>query len=195
MNIKKNSKLMSEDHPSNSIFILTIIAIVVLGAIFLYILNKPAGSETGDNLSPGICIAGTDCSPQITQNYSKENLTVSEKKMSTDLLQLIGIVKLPSGMNQDAFEHQMKQAQQLKWIDVNGKTTNDTISGRKVVHVYVKTLKNSDPNLVISYTWNVSDSDPSNAIIVAWVEPDNLPKLASLDAVQSIWTVLQPINN
>jgi hypothetical protein len=63
------------------------------------------------------------------------------------------------------------------------------------VRVYVKTLKNSDPNLVVPYTWNVSDSDPSNNIIVAWVEPDNLPKLASLDAVQSIWTVLQPINN
>jgi hypothetical protein len=186
---------MSDEHSSNSIVILTIIAIVILGAIFLYIMNKSAVSGTGDNLSFGLCNAGQDCSPQVTQNYSKENLTVSEKKMSTDLLQLIGIVKLPSGMNQDAFENQMKQARQLTWIDVKGETTNDTMSGRKVVHVYIKTQKNSDPNLVVPYMWNVSDSDPSNAIIVAWVEPDNLPKLASLDAVQSIWTVLQPINN
>ena len=149
----------------------------------------------GDNQTPYVCKEGQNCSLQSTPDSSKENLTAAQKKMSTDLLQLIGVLGLPSEMTRDAFEQQMKRARQLKWVDENGATTNDTRTGQKLVYVYVKTRERSDPNAVIPYVWNISNSDPTNAIIVAWVEPDNLLKLASLESVQSIQTVLPPITN
>jgi NhaP-type Na+/H+ and K+/H+ antiporter len=200
MVIQKNSKSMTDGNSSNSLFILIIVAIVVIGALLLYALNNLPGVVTGDSQSPGVCKSGPDCPPQVTQEqvtqeFSKENLTASQKKISTDLLQLIGVISLPSGMSRDDFEQQMKQARQIKWVDATGVITNETKTGRKVVNVYIKTITSSPTNLVNPYIWNISNADQANALIVAWVEPDNLLKLASLDDVQSIRTVLPPVNN
>jgi hypothetical protein len=186
---------MTDENFSNSMFILIIVAIVVLGALLLYALSNLSGVATGDSQSPGVCTKGQTCPPEIAPGLSKENLTASQKKMSTDLLQLTGIIGLPSGMTKDAFEQQMKQGRQLKWVDDTGAVTNDTKTGRKVVQVYIKTISNSSSNVIYAYIWNVSNADPSNALIAAWVEPENLPKLASLDEVQSIQTVMPPVNN
>jgi hypothetical protein len=186
---------MTDENFSNSFFILIIVAIVVLGALLLYALSNLSGLATGDSQSPGICKTGQNCLEQVTQDFSKDNLTASQKKMSTELRQLIGITVLPSGMTHEAFEQQMKQARQIKWVDETGAVTNDTKSGRKVVNVYIKTIGNSSANLINQYIWNVSNADPANAIIAAWVEPDNLPKLAAIDAVHSIRTVTPPVNN
>jgi hypothetical protein len=186
---------MTDANSGNSVFILIIIAILVVGAILLYALNNFPGADSVNNQSPDVCKTGHNCLVPVTQDFSKENLTASQKKMSTDLLQLVGIVSLPSGMTQEMFEQQMKQARQIKWVDDTGVITNDTRTGRKVVNVYIKTISNSSLNLVNPYIWNVSNADPANSLIVAWIEPNNLLKLADLDAVQSIQTVVPPVNN
>jgi hypothetical protein len=186
---------MTDANSRNSLFILIIIAVVIAGALLLYAFNNIPGVVPTDNQSPVVCKTGQICPLPITQDSTKGNLTASQKKMSTDLLQLIGIISLPPGMTREDFELQMKQSRQITWVDAAGAVTNDTKTGLKVVNVYIKTINNSSPNLVHPYIWNISNADPANAIIVAWVEPDNLLKLADLDAVQSIRTVMPPLNN
>jgi hypothetical protein len=195
MNFKKNPKIMSDEYPGKYVFILIIIAIVIFGAIILYALNKPSGVVSDGQNVPDVCKEGQNCVQQVTPDFSKGNLTDAQKKISTDLLQLIGIFSLPSGLTQNAFEQQMIQAGQIKWVDNTGAITNDTKTGRKVVNVYIKTTNNPPQYLLNPYIWNVSNADPANALIVAWVEPDNLLKLASLDTVQSIRTIMPPVNN
>jgi len=186
---------MSEEYSRFSVFIFIIIAIVVLGAIIVYALPMLPVGFTPHNQSSVVCNAGQTCSLQNTTDFLKENLTDAQKKMSTDLLQLTGSISLPSGMTRDAFEAQMKQDRQLTWVDEEGAPSTDTKTGLKVVYIYIKTRENTPQNLVYPYVWNISNADPANNIVVAWVEPDNLLKLASLESVQSIWTVMPPVTN
>ena len=122
----------------------------------------------------------------------KENLTDAQKKLSTDLLQLIGIINLTKGITRDTFEQQMKQNHQLKWVDDNGATITG-ISGHKLVYVYITPRENANQSLIKSNVWNITNTDPSFNLIVAWVDVDNLLNLASIDSVKSIRTVTPPI--
>jgi hypothetical protein len=120
------------------------------------------------------------------------NLTEAQKKLSTDLLQLIGIINLPKGITQDTLEQQMKQNHQLKWVDETGVSSNGTIR-HKLVYVYITTNENADQNLIKANIWNITNSDTSFNIIVAWVDTDNLQNLAMIDSIKSIRTVIPPM--
>jgi hypothetical protein len=136
------------------------------------------------------CGCITQSQPMIP---SKANLTDSQKKLSTDLLQLLDIIKLPSGITQDLLINQMEKDNQLIWIDENGMQTNEKSNANKMVYVYIKTSDNSDLTYLKSVVWNITDTDSANNLVVAWVDTNNLINLASLDSVQSIRTVTPPM--
>ena len=144
--------------------------------------------------SPFICKEGQNCSKQNISVISKNNLSIAEKKLSTDLLLLTGSIDFPTGMTRDMLEQQMKQDHQLMWIDITGsKTENKTDNA--VVYVYIKTGNKIDADLLESYVWNVTNTDPANQIFVAWMNVNNLTTLASLDSVLSIQTVVPPLTS
>ena len=133
----------------------------------------------------------------VTQSHqtipSKDNLTEAQKKISTDLLQLAGIINLPSGITRDSLEQQMEKNHQLIWIDENGTITDEKSTAHALVYVYIKTLDTPDLPLLKTKVWNITDTDPANKLVVAWVDTNNLFSLASLDSVQSVRTVTPPM--
>jgi len=133
--------------------------------------------------------------PDVSKNLSivsKNNFTDAQKKLSTDLLQLIGVINLPDGISRNMLEQQMNQNRQLKWVDDSGATINET-TGHKLVYVYITTGKNTNESLIKASVWNITDIDPANNLVVAWVDTNNLINLASLESVQSIQTVTPPM--
>jgi hypothetical protein len=139
-----------------------------------------------------ICGCVTQSHPTIP---SKDNLTDSQKKVSTDLLQLLEIITLPSGITHDVLERQMEKSHQLMWVDENGTKTNEKSNAHTLVYVYIKTRDTPDLIPLKAIVWNITDIDSSNNLVVAWVDTNNLIDLASLDSVQSIRTVTPPITN
>jgi hypothetical protein len=122
-----------------------------------------------------------------------DNLTDAKKKLSTDLLQLTGIIKLPERMTRDDLEQLMEKDHQLIWVDENGNETDEKSKSHKLVYIYIKTRDNTDLNVLKTIVWNITDTDSANNLVVAWVDTDNLVSLASLDSVQSIQTVTPPM--
>jgi hypothetical protein len=175
--------MIAMEYSKNYVFILIIIAIVILAAFLLYAFNKPAAIVTGDNHSSFVCKEGQNCSLQGTPDFFKENLTVAQKKLSTDLLMLTDSRYLPIGMTPDALELQMEQNHQLTYVAETGDT---------LVYVYIKTSDNTDTTAINSLVWNVTNTDSANHLVVAWMNVNNLTTVASLDFVQSIKSVISP---
>lgn len=123
----------------------------------------------------------------------KDNLTDTQKKLSTDLLELIGIINLPSGTTRDVLEQQMEKDHQLIWVDENGTKTNEKSSAHRLVYVYIRTRDNTNLTSLKTNVWNITDADSAHNLVVAWVDTNNLINLASLDSVQSIRTVTPPM--
>jgi hypothetical protein len=141
-----------------------------------------------------LCKNGQECSLETLSTISEVNLTDAQKKLSTDLLQLIGAINLPNGITKDILEQQMKQNHQLRFVDDADMPANGT-SGHKLVYVYISTRENADQNAIKANVWNITHSDPDFNLIVAWVDADNLMNLASIESVKSIRTVMPPITN
>ena len=175
--------MIAMEYSKNYVFILIIIAIVILAAFLLYAFNKPAAIVTGGNQSSFVCKEGQNCSLQGTPDFSKENLTVAQKKLSTDLLMLTDSRYLPIGMTPDALELQMEQNHQLTYVAETGDT---------LVYVYIKTSDNTDTTAINALVWNVTNTDSANHLVVAWMDVNNLTPVASLDFVQSIKSVISP---
>jgi hypothetical protein len=129
-----------------------------------------------------VCIAG--CVSDVPHQVQKDNLSVAQKKLSTDLLQLTDSRFLPVGMTHDALELQMERNRQL---------THGAEKGDTLVYVYIKTSENADTTSINAVVYNVTNADPANHLVVAWVDIRNLINLASLDSVQSIQTVTPPM--
>lgn len=139
-----------------------------------------------------VCVAG--CGSNVPPPIQKDNLSVAQKKMSSDLLRLSDAKYLSPGMTRQALELQMETDHQLMYVDEKGQSTQDNKTGYLLVYVYIKTKENTNPDLINPYVWNVTDKDPANRIFVAWVDVRKINELASLEGVESIQTVVLPIS-
>jgi hypothetical protein len=160
-----------------------ILGVILVGSIIFFIY-KPFESPLQQNTSLDTCPPGQKCPTGNSTLLSKDNLTQTQKKISTDLLQLTDSRYLPVGMTRDALELQMEQNHQLTHVAQTGET---------LVYVYIQTSASADTTPINSSVWNVTNSDPANHLVVAWVDVSNLINLASLESVQSIQTVTPPI--
>jgi hypothetical protein len=136
------------------------------------------------NTSLYTCPNGQECRPGNRTLVLKDNLTPTQKKISTDLLQLTDNRYMPSGMTKDTLERQMEQNHQL---------THETETGKTLVYVYIQMNASDDITSLNSFVWNVTDRDPANHLVVAWVNINDLINLASLESVQFIRTVSPPV--
>jgi len=113
-------------------------------------------------------------------SISRANLTDVEKKLSTDLLQLLDRSPLPDGQNRGTLETQMEQSRQFH-------------RANNLVYVYVYLIEPARTQTIESYVWEVTDRDESAHIAVAWVMVNDLERLASLEEVRTIRTVMPPL--
>jgi len=121
----------------------------------------------------------------------KAILHKSQKKLSTDLLQLIHPEFLPKANSLEAHASQMKRLNQFKAADM-GKNQEERI-GQGMVYVYVYLNSSSSTGAINGYAFEVTDRDEKNNLAVAWVKVNDLEKLAALEEVRAIRSVMPPI--
>ncbi|NIA10214.1 MAG: hypothetical protein GWP10_10950, partial [Nitrospiraceae bacterium] len=119
----------------------------------------------------------------------KSNLTDAQKKLSTDLLQLLGSSFLPEGQNRETLELQMKRSGQFRQAS-SVSSASDGRMADDMVYVYVYLKPPAETRTIEPYVWKVTDRDEKNH--VAWVEVNGLETLASLAEVRTIRTVMPP---
>jgi len=113
---------------------------------------------------------------------NKDNLSEPQKKISTDLLQLI---------NNDFV---MEDARQFLSADSIFPVTNEIIVD-DLVYVYIYLKPGEGTQVISSYDLEVTDRDEENHFASAWVKVKDLETIASLDAVRAVRTVLPPVIN
>ena len=123
----------------------------------------------------------------------KSNLTDAQKKLSTDLLQLVNSSFLPEGQNRETLEMQMKRLGQFHPASSVSLARDVGRVAGDLVYVYVYLKPPAGTPTIEPYVWEVTDRDKKNHLAVAWVEVKDLETLASLEAVQTIRTVMPPL--
>ena len=127
-------KIVSEHNFQNLLFYIIIIAIIFLVGWMVYAVY---GSTffPGKNQSPGICTDKNYCIKQNVSEIPKNNLTDSQKKLSTDLLLASG-----SGENKE---------NQLVYVYI---TTSEG-ADLAVINPYVSNITNTDPANHLFVAW------------------------------------------
>jgi len=162
--------------------------------------NSSAANAADSNDSPYVCngryndnAAGTDTASFASKAKSilqienaKSCRTDAQKKLSTDLLQLLNSSLCPSGQKQETLESQMQRLKQFRKAG-DGRAADD------MVYVYVYLKPPAGIRVIEPYVWELAGRDETNHLAVAWVEVNDLETLASLDEVRAIRTVMPPI--
>ncbi len=120
-----------------------------------------------------------------------EQLTEGKKKLSADLLQLIDSKFLPEGTNIDTHAREMENVAQFR-PSVSIAAPEDRINEGEV-YVYIYLNPNASTWIIDSYVEKVTDRDEEKRIAVAWVKVKNLERLASLEDIRTIRTVMPPV--
>lgn len=102
----------------------------------------------------------------------KRNMTDAEKKLSTDLLELLEATKSQSSTE----------------AVVNS-------DGQNLVYVYVYLYKGNNTDSIEPVVQEITDWDEENSVAVAWISVNELESLASLKEVKNIRTVMPPVVN
>ncbi len=130
--------------------------------------------------------------PEIQRlNELKANLTTSQQKLSTDLLQLIRPEFLPKATSLEHHSETMKSLKQFKPFEQSANFEESISEGTVYVYVYLNQAYST--SIINSFSEDVTDRDEENHIAVVWVKVKNLEALASLNAVRIVRTVMPPI--
>lgn len=124
-----------------------------------------------------------------TMESKKTELSPVQKKLSTDLLQLVNENFLLPGQTLDAVKKQMQELKQFR--PAGAVCTTGEVSG-DMVYVYIYLNPTASTSIIDPYACEVDGRDEENNIAVAWVEVNNLEALAALEGVRSIRPVLPP---
>lgn len=122
----------------------------------------------------------------------KINLTDPQKKLSTDLLQLINSDYLPKSQTRETHELQMESLGQFR----SASSVSTRAEGRladDLVYVYIYLKPSAGTQTLEPYVWEITDRDEENHLAVAWVGVKDLEALASLETVRAIRTVMPPL--
>ena len=122
----------------------------------------------------------------------KSDLTGAQKKLSTDLLQLLDSTFLPYGQDGGTLEMQMTHLRQFRPASSVSPATDGRVAG-DMVYVYVSLEPFAETRTIEPYVWEVTNRDEENHLAVAWVEVNDLETLASQEEVRTIRTVMPPI--
>jgi len=167
------------------ILIFIIIILVVFLGLIQYIEDRSEGKSLNENQSLSDCKNGYECFVKNTSGPpTSDNLTEDQKKLSTDLLQLLGIIDLPPDMTRDSLIQRMINDHQLKQIDGT--------SGKLFVQTYIYLNSNAQVPDLTDYLFDLKYTDLENHILVAWIDVNNVTRVASFETVREISTIIPP---
>jgi len=168
-----------------------ILAVIIAVSVFTVVIPGIASEPSNTKVTVDISSASRAKSILQIENV-KPNLTDAQKKLSTDLLQLLDSSFIPQGQNRETLEMQMKNLGQFRPASSISPTRDGRVADDLVyVYVYLKPLAGTPT--IEHYVWEVTDRDEENHLAVAWVEVNELETLASLEVVRTIRTVMPPL--
>ncbi len=121
----------------------------------------------------------------VSAKKEKAPRSKAQKKLATQLLQLVDSEMLPKGTSKDNALRQMAKRKQVTF----GKTKS---AGSASAQVYIKLQKDADIG-AISALAKIKGQDLKNNLVVASVPVDQLEALAELDSVAAVQSVLPPV--
>ena len=121
----------------------------------------------------------------------KSNLTLPQKKLSTDLVQLIDQEFLPSATGLQSHVNSMLKLNQIKLFEQGADLEEQVTEGS--VYVYIFLHEGFTTYSLNGYAGEITNRDEKNNMAVAWIKVKNLEALASLDVVRTIRSVMPPI--
>jgi PGF-pre-PGF domain-containing protein len=169
------------------IFNLGIISLILLSTGVGYATNADIQNNSDDAYLKAEYTSAFEGIAQI--EYSKSGMTDAQQKLSTDLLKLI---------NENDLDEELQVAELQMDTPAQFSTTNfisrnvDAQIPDDLVYTYIDLNPSSNIENIEPYVWSITDRDAKNKIAVAWVEVGNLEKLAGIEGVRSIRTVLPP---
>lgn len=127
---------------------------------------------------------------QISEmDKADQALTPAERKIGSDLLQLIKPEMLPDGISRDEQLNQMRSMKKVLRAPFRS-GTNDSEA-----YVYIKVKPGIDPDVLSQYVDEITDRSDELNLIVAKVSVNRLEELAARDEVLQIRTVTPPVCN
>ncbi len=165
---------------------------MVVLAVVLIAASSVIGWANTMSIDPGITAQTHAARERISRmRILKAALSESQKKLSTDLLQLTDSKFLPEGTTRAAHAATMEH-----WGQFFPEGALPALEGKmseERVYVYVYLRSNVPTNRIDSYALEVTDRDEKNHLAVAWIAVNRLEALASLDGVRVIRTVVPPV--
>jgi len=123
--------MLKEQSPDYLFLIIPIIMIILVGWI-IYSIYIPMPADT---YSQKMCTSDQNCSKQYLLKTSKDNITEAQKKLSTDLLQLIG--------------SDNKTENQLVYVYITTRERADSA----LINQYIWNITNTDPANHLVVAW------------------------------------------
>lgn len=164
----------------NLILIIGIVLTIFSSSVFAA-CSSPAATED-ENKTPEVVVS------QLSGKVDKYNMTDAEKKLSTDLLNLIKATASQS-FSEPAGISNGFQSSNFVSADTANAVNED------LVYVYVYLNDGTNMEVIQPFVQEITDQDEENAVAVAWISVNGLEELASLEEVRNIRTVIPPITN
>jgi len=169
------------------IFNLVIISLILFSTGIGYATNTDIQNNSADAYFKAESTSVFESIAQIED--SKSSMTDAQQKLSTDLLKLIN----ENDPDEELIitELQMDTPAQFSTTNFISKNLDNQIPD-DLVYAYIYFDPSSKIENIEPYVWSITDRDAKNKIAVAWVEVSNLEKLAGIEDVRNIRTVLPP---
>lgn len=164
----------------NLILIIGIVLTIFSSSVFAA-CSSPATTEDV-NKTPEVVVS------QLSGKVDKYNMTEAEKKMSTDLLDLIKATASQSSSGSASISNGFQSSNFISADPANAVNEDP-------VYVYVYLNDGTNIEVIEPFVQEITDQDEENTVAVAWVTVNGLEELASLEEVRNIRTVLPPITN
>ena len=144
----------------------TCIAFMVLIVSSFVFCGLSVAAEDANNMLNG------DMVVQTSEELDKNNMTETEEKLSTDLIELMRTTR-------------------------SGSSTVAIINsdGQDLVHVYVYLHKGNNTDSIEPIVQEITNWNEETSVAVAWVSVNRLEELALLEEVKNIRTVIPPVVN
>jgi len=179
-----------------------VVAIVLTGFMSAVSASPSEGEGDKNNYESSYIRSSNKNATDISSAYKaksilqirdvKSNLTDAQKKLSTDLLQLLDSSFLPHEQERGTLETQMTYLRQFRPASSVSPARDGRVAG-DMVYVYVHLKPFAETRTIDPYVWEVTDRDEENHLAVAWVELNDLETLASQEEVRTLRMVMSPI--
>ena len=163
--------------------------ILFLALVCSLLLSAQAAGNRANGKNPRV----SGKKPDVTQISSlKKEMSLAQKKLSSDLLQATDEKFLPKGTTKKQILNRMRGQKQLK--EMAAKTNGLTTAAAKTsVFVYVQMAEGADFDILKPYVTEIKNTDSKNKLAACWVALENLNALAALEGVKNVRTVTAPM--